>query len=171
VTTGFSLGHPDLAAADHWIHSLDPAPELARTHLVREPYPHVAISLETTAPVPEPAPEFAAAARAAELDGAGRAVLFPGAASLVGTLTVAEVLAGSAIDRVEILGSGAAAAEARLDTRDFVRPQYRDGELVLTVMPAADGVLVPFETRDPTPCCPDHQTVRPPSTTMLAPVR
>lgn len=41
-------------------------------------------------------------------------------------------------------------------TRDHVRPQWQDGELVLTLMPAVGGVLVPFEVPDPTPCCADH---------------
>ncbi|MFE9727753.1 hypothetical protein ACFYQ5_30350 [Streptomyces sp. NPDC005794] len=41
-------------------------------------------------------------------------------------------------------------------TREFVRPQWRDGELVLAAMPAVGGTLVPFEVPDPTPCCADH---------------
>ena len=86
----------------------------------------------------------------------GRAVRFDGVDALVGTLTVAEVLAVSAIDRVEILGGTPAGPSDVLDTQDFVRPQWRDGELVLTVMPAAGGRLVPFETRHPTPCCAAH---------------
>ena len=122
--------------ADHWIRSLDPAPELACTHLVREPVPHVAVSVDTRD---------------------GRAVVFPGVDDLVGTLTVGEVKAVSAIDRVEVLGSGVADDEAVLDTRDFVRPEFRGGRLVLVTTPAAGGVLVPFETQHPTPCCADHQ--------------
>lgn len=134
-----SLGHRELAEADHWILSLDPAPVYACTHLVREPYPHVAISITGAA-----APEY------------GRAVLFPGAERLVGVLSVAEVLALSAIDRVEILGGGTAEETATLDTTGFVRPQWRDGELVLTAVPAAGDRLVPFEVRNPTPCCAEH---------------
>ena len=150
-----SLGHRDLDAAEHWIRRLDPAPELACTHLVREPYPHVAITLVTTATYPT-APELAAGARAAAADRGGRAVVYPGVHRLVGTLTVAEVLAAGAIDRVEVLGGGPADPAALLDTRDFVRPQFRDGELVLVTTPAAGGRLVPFETRHPTPCCAAH---------------
>jgi hypothetical protein len=75
---------------------------------------------------------------------------------LVGTLTVAEVLASSAIDRVAVLGGSAAEPSAVLDTQGYVRPQWRGGELVLTVMPAAGGRLVPFEKRHPTPCCAAH---------------
>ena len=127
---------PDVAAAEHWILSQDPVPAVACTHLRQDPRPHVAVTLDAAA--------------------GGRAVRFAGVDALVGTLTVAEVLAGSAIDRVEVLGGAPAPPEAVLDTRDHVRPQWRDGELVLTVMPAAGGRLVPFETRDPTPCCAAH---------------
>jgi hypothetical protein len=124
------------AEADHWIHSLRPRPAFAGTRLVRSPRPHVVVTLEA---VPD-----------------GRAVIFPGADELTGVLPVASVLALSAIDRIEILGGGPADPETLLDTNDFVRPQWRDGELVLTVMPAAGGRLVPFETRNPTPCCAAH---------------
>jgi hypothetical protein len=136
-----SLGHRELAEADHWILALDPAPVYACTHLVREPYPHVAISLSGVA---------------AHEDAGGRAVLFPGVGRLVGVLSVAEVVALSAIERVEVLGGGTAEDTATLDTTGFVRPQWRDGELVLTAVPAAGGLLVPFEVRNPTPCCAEH---------------
>ncbi|MEU4244614.1 hypothetical protein [Actinoplanes sp. NPDC026619] len=163
-TFGVSLGHLQLAEADHWILGLDPRPELACTHLVSEPYRHVAISLtaglaaSSSASVggAETAPELHAAAEAAVAGKFGRAVLFPGVEKLVGTLTAGEIVELSAIDRVEVLGSGVADDDARVDTREFVRPQFRDGELVLTTTPAAGGVLVPFETRDPTPCCANH---------------
>jgi hypothetical protein len=124
---------PDVAAADHWILTRDPVPAVAGTVFDR---PHVAVVLSAT-------------------DGA-RAVVFPGSASLTGSLTVAEVLSATAIDRVEVLGGTPADPDARLDTGDYVRPIWRDGELVLPVMPAAGGRLVPFETRNPTPCCADH---------------
>ncbi|GAA0475539.1 hypothetical protein Ade02nite_41690 [Paractinoplanes deccanensis] len=155
TVAGVSLGHRTVAEADHWILSLDPRPEYACTHLVQNPYPHVAISLTGESPEETP-PELAAAAESALSGKFGRAVIFPGAAGLTGKLTVAEVVASTAIDKVEVLGSGAAADTDILDTRDFVRPQYRNGDLVLTTTPAAGGVLVPFETRDPTPCCADH---------------
>ncbi|GIF26385.1 hypothetical protein Ate02nite_91150 [Paractinoplanes tereljensis] len=155
AAVGVSLGHPDLAAADHWILSLDPRPRLACTHLVTTPHRHVAISLTTTE-VYETEPELQAAADAAVDGKFGRAVIFPGVEELTGIRTVAEILELSAIERVEVLGSGVADGDAQVDTRDFVRPQYRDSELVLTTTPAAGGVLVPFETRDPTPCCANH---------------
>jgi len=154
-TVGVSLGHREAGAADHWILSLDPAPTLACTHLVRSPFPHVAISLQGVSDLPSPA-ELQPAAAEAAAGKFGRAVVFPGSPDLTGTLTVGDVLARSAIDRVEVLGSGVAPAEQTLDTRDFVRPQFRGDDLVLVSMPAVGGVLVPFETRDPTPCCADH---------------
>ncbi|MGW4944627.1 hypothetical protein ACWEOZ_23900 [Actinoplanes sp. NPDC004185] len=86
----------------------------------------------------------------------GRAVLYPGVERLVGTLSVAEVLALSAIERVEVLGGGAADPATLIDTGDYVRPQWRTGALTLLTSPAAGGRLVPFETRYPTPCCAAH---------------
>jgi hypothetical protein len=55
-----------------------------------------------------------------------------------------------------VLGGAAADPDAELDAQDLIRPQWRDGELVLTVIWAAGGRLVPFETRHPTPCCAAH---------------
>ncbi|WP_430782184.1 hypothetical protein [Actinoplanes sp. G11-F43] len=152
---GLSLGHATLAEADHWIHALRPAPVLACTHLVAVPYPHVAISLLTTLPITT-VPELAEAATAAAGGRAGRAVRFPGAERLTGSLTVSEILQRSAIARVEVLGGGTADPGTVVDTGDFVRPQFRGGELVLVTTPAAGDRLVPFESRTPTPCCADH---------------
>lgn len=152
---GISLGHATLAEADHWIQSLTPAPVLACTHLVGEPYPHVAISL-LTALTFETAPELAVAATAAAAGSSGRAVRFPGVERLTGALTVSEILQRSAIARVEVLGGGHADPATVVETGDFVRPQFRNGELVLVTTPAAGGTLVPFETRNPTPCCAGH---------------
>jgi hypothetical protein len=145
---GVSLGHRDLAAADHWILSLDPRPVMACTHLVRSPFPHVAISLTGVGADLDlpPMPDLTD----------GRAVVYPGVRTLTGSLTVAAVLSESAIDRIEILGGGAPAPSTILDTNDFVRPQWRAGELILTTMPAAGDRLVPFESRHPTPCCATH---------------
>ncbi|GIF07457.1 hypothetical protein [Actinoplanes siamensis] len=152
---GVSLGHRTLAEADHWIQELAPAPVLACTHLVQVPFPHVAISLLTSEPV-RTDPALRAAADAAAGGPAGRAVLFPGSARLTGSLTVSEILQRSSIARVEVLGGGAATPDALVDTGDFVRPQFRSGELVLVTTPAAGDRLVPFERRDPTPCCAAH---------------
>jgi hypothetical protein len=152
---GVSLGHATLAEADHWIGSLRPVPVLACTHLVTDPYPHVAISLLTGLPF-ETAPELAGAAAAAAAGSSGRAVRFPGVERLTGPLTVSEILQRSSIARVEILGGGVADPATVVETGDFVRPQFRGGELVLVTTPAVGGTLVPFESRNPTPCCASH---------------
>ncbi|MEV2195845.1 hypothetical protein AB0I02_33465 [Streptomyces phaeochromogenes] len=153
----------DLRAADHLL--LELAAELVLpegafgcTHLVRGERPRVVLSFTTASP------EAARAltAKGYEVttgapDEVGRAVVYPGSATLTGTVTVAELLSGSAIDRVTVLGSaGEPPPDQRVVTRDHVRPQWQDGELVLTLMPAVGGVLVPFEVPDPTPCCADH---------------
>ena len=96
------------------------------------------------------------AVRAQRTGTGGRAVVFPGSRDLVGTTTVADVLQCSAIDRVQVLGAAVAAPQTVLVTRDFVRPRWTGGELVLHAQPAAGGVLVPFESPDPTPCCAAH---------------
>jgi len=160
-------GSANLRAADHLLQAL--AAELALpegtfgcTHLVRGERPHVALSFTLPSePLPRTARERLTARGYEVTDGApdavGRAVLYPGVSSLTGTLTVAEVLARSAIDRVSVLGSAAQPSpDAQLVTRGHVRPQWQDGALVLTAMPAAGATLVPFEVPDPTPCCADH---------------
>ncbi|MGW4233259.1 hypothetical protein ACWEF9_29000 [Streptomyces sp. NPDC004980] len=128
------------------------------THLVRGDRPRVVLSF--TVASAEPARRLAAdgyEVTAGTPDEAGRAVLFPGASSLTGTLTVGKLLRTSAIDRVTVLGSaGEPAPDQPLMTRDHIRPVRQAGELVLTAMPAAGGVLVPFEEPNPTPCCADH---------------
>ena len=93
------------------------------------------------------------AARAHLVGASGRAVHFPGVGRLVGTVTVNDVLAWTSIDAVRVLAQGAADPEARLVTRDFVRPRWSAGRLVLDVQPAVGGTLVPFEVPAPTPCC------------------
>ena len=119
----------DLAAADHWI--LSRGPVVAGT--VFEP-PHVRVVRSPTA--------------------GGRAVRFPGSDGLTGVRPLSEVLP---IMRIVLLGGGTVDPASMLDTRDFVRPVWTsEGELVLTTMPAGDGILVPFETRHPTPCCAAH---------------
>ncbi|MFK3983977.1 hypothetical protein ACI2K4_26870 [Micromonospora sp. NPDC050397] len=165
---GFSLGHRDDHEAERWLRDVVlplSLPDLtACTHLVREPYPHVALSFSglglESAILPEVPVELRDAATAAAAEHAtrrsGRAVYFTGVERLVGTVTVGELLAWSAIDRVAVLGGSPAEQETRIQTRDFVRPQWQHGELVLTTQPARGGVLVPFEMPDPTPCCADH---------------
>jgi hypothetical protein len=87
----------------------------------------------------------------------GRAVIYPGAAGLTATVTVGAILADSAIDRVTALGSQDEPAEGDLvQTRDHVRPEWRDGLLTLTITPVKPGLYAPFEVPNPTPCCADH---------------
>ncbi|MFI9759931.1 hypothetical protein ACIHFB_18520 [Streptomyces sp. NPDC051963] len=160
-------GITDLRASDHLLQTLAaelalPEGEFGCTHLVRGDRPRVVLSLT----LPSQSLLRTAQERLSEQgyevtggapDAVGRAVVYPGVSSLTGTLTVAQVLARSAIDRVTVLGAaGQPAPDARLVTQDHVRPQWTDGELVLTAMPAVGGVLVPFEVPDPTPCCADH---------------
>jgi hypothetical protein len=165
VFVGLSRGDATVAAAEHWIRSLvaDRPDVVACTHLVREPVPHVAVSLAVTTPMPVPATaeEFVAAARTARAEhvgrSAGRAVLYPGMASLVGTVTVSDVLTAGAIERVTVLGGDPnPSPSVEVDTRDFVRPQWMDGRLTLVTLPAPNGRIAPFELPNPVPCCADH---------------
>lgn len=86
----------------------------------------------------------------------GRAAYFPGIDHLTGALTVRDLLARSSIEQVSVLAGGHADPDTILQTRDFVRPRWIAGHLVLPVQPGPDGTLVPFEVPNPTPCCADH---------------
>jgi hypothetical protein len=160
---GLDLGHPTIRAADEWLAGLPPLPGLvACTHQVRGGHPRVVVTVAAPGPIdlttlplkPEgapPAPDDGAALTAAgEHAGrhSGRAVIFPGAPALVGTVTVADVLATSAIDRVLVLGGAIPEPDAPLDTRNFVRPQWKNGELTLLTT-WVGGRLVPFEAPAP----------------------
>ena len=90
----------------------------------------------------------------------GRAVLFPGSVALTGAVTVGEVLARSAVDRVVDLTGTDIDADVTVRTRDFVRPRHVGRRLELTVQPARGGMVVPFEDPDPTPCCAVHAVPR-----------
>ena len=70
--------------------------------------------------------------------------------------TVAALLDSTAVQRVQVLGGTEPDPATTLLTRGFLRPRWSEGALVLHVQPAARGVLVPFETPDPTPCCAAH---------------
>ena len=83
-----------------------------------------------------------------------RALRFPCASRVVGTLPLSGVLS---LMNVRLLGGGPVDPAVLLDTRDFVRPLWNDDlDLMLTVMPAGEGIVVPFETRHPTRCCAAH---------------
>ncbi|WP_199536789.1 hypothetical protein [Spongiactinospora gelatinilytica] len=165
---GLSFGHRTDRDAEHWLrHAVRPLglPGLvACTHLVRRPFPHVAVSLATGGEPPTGLPVTAAELREAAGHAAaehaarrsGRAVIYPGVERLTGTLTVGEVIALSAIERVTGLGGPPPEPGTGLETRDFVRPQWMDGLLTLVTVPVAGGRVAPFEVPDPTPCCADH---------------
>jgi hypothetical protein len=163
-----------------------PAGTVACTHLIRTGRPHVAISFDVPGGswwdvVAGFAAERSAGAARAALDDrrtgpndlasaaavaaaehasrtGGRAVVYPGVGGLIGTVAVADVLSGSAVERLVMLGgqAGEGTGHDRLVTRDHVRPEWRDGVLTLATMPAAAGSVTPFEVPDPTPCCVDH---------------
>ncbi len=84
----------------------------------------------------------------------GRAILFPGQDDLRGVLPIRDMLARSAITAVDSLGIPVD-PDTLVVTRDFVRPVYRDGRLVLALRPRADAMGC-FEQPDPTPCCAMH---------------
>jgi hypothetical protein len=157
----FDLGHRDTVAAEHWLAAVPGGPGLvACTHFVHGPRPRVVITLAgidlTVFPPPEPS-EAATAAREDHAVGrAGRAVLFPGVRALTGTLPADDLLALSAIDDVRVIGGPPAAPETLIDTRDFVRPQWENGRLILVATPAPGGRIAPFEVPNPTPCCANH---------------
>ncbi len=87
---------------------------------------------------------------------AGRAVLFPGVDGLVGDLTAGDLVAGSAVDRVVDMAGQDVDPSVVVWTRDFVRPLRVGRVLELTVQPARDATVVPFEDPSPTPCCAVH---------------
>jgi hypothetical protein len=97
----------------------------------------------------------------ADLPEDARAFVFPGHARLVGVVAVGDLVATSGVEVVQGLGGLHPSGGDLIDTQQFVRPRVRNGRLVLTVRPGADGILVPFEQPNPTPCCADPgSTVR-----------
>ncbi|WP_051773067.1 hypothetical protein [Saccharothrix sp. NRRL B-16314] len=92
------------------------------------------------------------AARAGRERTDGRCIRFPGQSALTGTHPAAEVVAGSAIDRVVGIGVPVAPTDL-VETLGFLRPVCQDGELVLLVEPAVGGVLRPVEAESPHECC------------------
>jgi hypothetical protein len=128
-------GHRDRHDAEHFALDLAPSATLACTHVVREPSPHHAVSFELEGPA-----DFA---ELRDREG-GRAFRFPGQDALRGSLTVRDMVASSAIDRVVGIGC-AVTDDTVVDTRDHVRPVYAEGVLTLHVTPAAAGTVVPLE--------------------------
>ncbi|WP_340537138.1 hypothetical protein [Nocardioides sp. GXZ039] len=95
----------------------------------------------------------AARAHAARTD--GRVARFGGQAGIERVLAVGEVVASSLIEEVVALGSPPLPPETVVDLREWARPTWRAGRLVLTVQQSRDG-LVPFESRHQIACCADH---------------
>lgn len=184
---GVDTDSRSLREADHLIHSLVdrlrlPGQVIACTHLIRGERPHIAVSLTVpsdvdglwlglnrfasaeNAGVAGDADRFgraelstSAAEAVASAGISGRAVVFPGSTGLTGGVRVGDLLAGSAIARLHVVGGpDRPVAEDVLDTRDHVRPEWQAGELVLAVTPAGPGRYAPFEVPNPTPCCADH---------------
>lgn len=87
---------------------------------------------------------------------AGRLVRFPGQENARGTLTAAELRDSCGIDQVEAIGGLPVDDDTLIDTRDFIRPIRRNGQVVLLVQPAVGGVLIPFEVEHQQKCCADH---------------
>lgn len=179
ISLGIDAGQHDRTECEHLLAravALCGAVQLACTHVVSA---HWAASLRVAGPAPDAAELSRALGVAVWLDGAGagprewregaraaerqvragtggRAVVFLGQERLVGVVAVDDVPALSAVARVRGI-AGIPTAGMQLHTRDFVRPELLDGELVLTVRPwGADGDLAPFEVPNPTPCCAVH---------------
>ena len=184
---GIDLGSQDrdeVEAALRAAVELVAAPVLmACTHLVSTPDRHWAFTLELAAEVsardllvglpsaagvavhsPSGSTGAGAPARRAgaqesvvqRVAGSGRVVLFQGQDSLPDTLPVDELCRRTAIDEVEGVAAEPVAGKT-LHTRGFVRPELREGRMVLLVRPYLDDDgVAPFEVPHPTPCCAAH---------------
>lgn len=171
---GLDPGCTTVRDAEHVLHELLLEGVLACTHLVRDGNPHVALSIDGDIDVTALPAEFGVAWQdgrrgpAALADGAavalaehearsgGRAVIYPGVETLTGSVPVWKVLAASAIDEVVVIGGPPCAPDTVVHTRDFVRPEWRLGKLVLATTPAAQGGIAPFEIPNPGGCYCDH---------------
>lgn len=116
------------------------------------------VSVLTGAGSDDAAPEDHAVVMALHRDRrGGRLFRFPGMPTVTGVLRVTDLVAKSSVDDVVMIGHREPLdAEALVDTQGFVRPLFVQGRTVLVVRPAQDGLAVPFEQPDPTPCCLDH---------------
>lgn len=185
VVLAFDTPLTTLAETEHALLGLGqrvslPPDALLCTHIVRDGQPHYAISLTVSDPAclaavqqhfgswdsatshsrPSASSGWTDGLRLATAEAfarnGGRCVRFPGWDGIVGSQTVADVLGSSAIDRLEVLGGKAADPSDVLHSRDFVRPLWRRGVLVLPVLPSGAGAVAPFEVPNPTPCCGEH---------------
>ncbi|HEV7706611.1 MAG TPA: hypothetical protein VGP16_00305 [Asanoa sp.] len=167
VHVGFDRADRDVRAAEHWFAELlgDQRDRVvACTHLLRVPSSHVAFSIALPSgvevalpPVPDGLAAAAALAREEHLSGqGGRAFAYPGRDALVGTLSVADILSLSAIERVTVMGGAPATPETLVETRDHVRPLWMAGHLTLVTLPHVGGRIAPFEMPEEIPCCSLH---------------
>jgi hypothetical protein len=166
MIVGLDLGHADVQAAEHWLHAnaavLGGPGVVVCTHLVRGERPRVALSVEGVDPSVLPTSESIDPAVASEVAGehearrSGRAVLYPGVDALVGTVSVGHVLTRSVIERVTVLGGPPPGIDVLIDTRDFVRPQWTNGQLTLIATPGSAGHIAPFEFPNPKACGGGH---------------
>ncbi len=109
------------------------------THLVHGPQARVAISVAGVDPdlLPGDNPLDAAVASAVAVEHQGRrsgrgGAVFEASKALVGVVSVGDVLTRSVIERVVVLGGPPPGIDALgIETRDFVRPQWKDGLLTL----------------------------------------
>ncbi|NYI06871.1 hypothetical protein [Allostreptomyces psammosilenae] len=97
-------------------------------------------------------PAATEAATAHATGSGGRAVVFPGQDALPDEVTVTRLLAETGIDVVRST-HGRYAQDAVVVAGGFLRPQYSGGKLVLQVGHADPTRLMPWEVRNPTPCC------------------
>lgn len=78
----------------------------------------------------------------------GRLFQYLGGQDLTGHMTVENLLAGTEIKEVVMVGQRQHLdPEATIDTQGFVRPSMTDGRIQLVVRPAADGLVIPFEAQ------------------------
>lgn len=85
----------------------------------------------------------------------GRLVAYPGVERLVGEVTAAAVR-DTAIEELVNLAGVPVPDDTPVLTRDFVRPRWSGGRLVLHVQPGPRGSVVPFEEPTPHRCCESH---------------
>ncbi|WP_299954811.1 hypothetical protein [uncultured Modestobacter sp.] len=172
-----------LAAVDEALAGSGAGAELVCTHVDRSgPAPRVGVSLRLTGEPADPAATRAALADAlggpvvagdpgedadegstaparvaldeAGAGTAGRAVRFPGSAGVTGRISVADLIAATAIERVNGIGVEPTGSDVvETGPNGFLRPTHSGGQLTLLVERAAGGVLQPFEIEDPHVCC------------------
>ncbi|SDF47333.1 hypothetical protein [Klenkia brasiliensis] len=163
------VGVPAQAADAHLLADLDAAltgsgrrAVWVQTHVDRTgPAPVVTASWQLDDGPAVPAARFAGpfGDTARPVDGApvdGRAVRFPGSDAVSARLTVAELLASTAVDRVVGIGAPAGPGDV-LDTVDgYLRPVRHPDGVELLVDPAGPGTWRPVEISSPHECCGGH---------------